>query len=184
MADPFSIVAGTAGVIDICWRVASYLAKVKSSATKIERNLAALSFETNALIAANESIRALWEAYSGETLDKSITDSQRIDDLWQDIDITLNGCRDVMGRLALLIEEVIGKDGFTVEGKRDGIKKVLRKQSREGEIMEIRSQINSHLNSLQLSLSALNMYVLTFARDMSTLTDPVQLLYSKISELE
>ncbi|KAL8696273.1 MAG: hypothetical protein Q9224_002880 [Gallowayella concinna] len=156
MADPFSIVAGTAGVLDICWRVGSYLAKIKTSAIKIERDLAALLFETNALIAANESIQALWGAYNEETLDKSITESQRIADLWQDINITLNGCHDVMSRLALLIEEVIGKDGFAAQGKRDGIKKVLRKQSRDDEIMEIRSQISSHQNSLQLSLSALN----------------------------
>lgn len=65
-----------------------------------------------------------------------------------------------MGRLALLVEEVIGKDGIEVQGKRDGIRKVLRKQSKEVEIREIRQQITSHQNSLQLTSSALNLYAL------------------------
>lgn len=60
---------------------------------------------------------------------------------------------------SLLVEEVVGKDGMAVQGKRDGIKKVLRKQSKDGEIQEIRVQISNYQNSLQLTLSALNMCV-------------------------
>ncbi|KAL8860675.1 MAG: hypothetical protein Q9178_003028 [Gyalolechia marmorata] len=164
MADPFSIAAGTAGILDISWRIGSYLGKVKSAASKIERDLAALSFEVNALVGVTESIQSLWNDNREKPLDKLSPDVKRIGKLWQDINLVLHGCRDVMGRLALLVEEVIGKDGIEVQGKRDGIRKVLRKQSKDVEIHNFRQQITSHQNSLQLALSALNLYDISIPR--------------------
>ncbi|KAL8729496.1 MAG: hypothetical protein Q9181_004988 [Wetmoreana brouardii] len=176
MADPFSIVAGTAGILDICWRVGAYLGKVKAAAGKIERDLAALSYEVTALITVNESIRALWNANSEKSLDA------QIEELWEDINLALHGCREVMGRLVLLVEEVIGKDGAAVQGKRDGIKKVLRKQSKDDEIREIRLQITSHQNSLQLTLSALNLFWGIFWINASS-PQSVQHTYSTIAQV-
>lgn len=158
MADPFSIVAGTAGILDICWRVGSYLRSVKSAASKIELDLAALSFEVNALVSVTESIQSLWNDSSGIALDSKVPDAKRIEELWQDINLALCGCRQVMGRLARLVDEVIGKNGIEIQGKRDGIRKVLRKQAKDDEVRDIRQQITSHQNSLQLTLSALNLY--------------------------
>ncbi|KAL9601247.1 MAG: hypothetical protein Q9219_002652 [cf. Caloplaca sp. 3 TL-2023] len=157
MADPFSIVAGTAGLLEICWRVGSYLGKVKAASGKIERDLAALSSEVKNLVTVNESIQTLWETQREKSPDESSSYATRIKELWRDIDLTLDGCRDVMGKLELLVEEVIGKDGFEVRGKRDGIKKVLRKQSKDEEIRDLRRQISSHQHNLQLALSALNL---------------------------
>ncbi|KAL8942140.1 MAG: hypothetical protein Q9216_001825 [Gyalolechia sp. 2 TL-2023] len=165
MADPFSIAAGTAGILDISWRIGSYLAKVKSAASKIKRDLATLSFEVNALVGVTESIQSLWNDNKEKPLDALSPDAKRIRGLWQDINLALHGCRDVMGSLALLVEEVIGKDGIEVQGKRDGIRKVLRKQSKDQEIQEIRQQITSHQNSLQLTLSALNLCYVRSSQD-------------------
>ncbi|KAL8995820.1 MAG: hypothetical protein Q9188_006721 [Gyalolechia gomerana] len=178
MADPFSIVAGTAGILEISWRLVSYLGKVKSAASKIERDLAALSFEVNALIGVTESIQSLWKDYKEKHLDPLSPDAKRIGGLWQEINLALHGSRDVMGRLALLVEEVIGKDGIEVQGKRDGIRKVLRKQSKEVEIREIRQQITSHQNSLQLTLSALNLCYVRSAKDANG--QSVDLLSEKV----
>ncbi|KAI4144995.1 MAG: hypothetical protein LQ341_002506 [Variospora aurantia] len=132
MADPFSIVASTAGILDLSWRIGSYLGKVKSAASEIERDLAGpLSFEVNALVGVTESIQSLWNDSKEKPLDKLSPDVKRIGGLWQDINLVLRGCRDVMGRLALLVEDVIGKDGIRVQGKLDGIRKLLRKQSND-----------------------------------------------------
>lgn len=78
MADPFSIVAGTAGILEISWRLVSYLGKIKSAASKIERDLAALSFEVNALIGVTESIQCLWNDYKEKHLDTLSPDAKRI----------------------------------------------------------------------------------------------------------
>ncbi|KAL8825523.1 MAG: hypothetical protein Q9170_007758 [Blastenia crenularia] len=158
MADPFSIVAGTTSLLDVCWRVGAYLGKVKAASGKIERDLSALIFEVKALTAVNESIQALWDINKEKSLEDSFRDAARIRVLWHDIDLTLDGCRHVMSRLELLVEEIIGKDGFEVRGKRDGIKKVLRKQSKDEELCDIQRQMSSHQNNLSVALSALNMY--------------------------
>ncbi|KAI9702311.1 MAG: hypothetical protein M1836_000790 [Candelina mexicana] len=157
MADPFSIVAGTANLLDVCWRVGAYLGKVKAAASKIEQDITALSDEVDALIAVNKSIQALWDTNGDQSSGLQSSDARRIEGLWQDINIALHGCRGVMDRLAVLVEDVIGKDGLPVQGKRDGIRKVLRKQSKGEEILEVRQQIASHQGSLQLTLSALNL---------------------------
>lgn len=157
MGDPFSVIAGTAGLLDICWRVGAYLGKVKAAANKIERDLAALSLEVDALVTVNESIQALWNANKEKSVDSLSPDAPRIQEFWQDIELALRGCCGVMDKLALLVEEVVGIGGLAVQGKRDGIKKALRKQSRDQEIQDIRLQITGYHNSLQLTLSALNL---------------------------
>ncbi|KAL8875617.1 MAG: hypothetical protein Q9198_006050, partial [Flavoplaca austrocitrina] len=168
MADPFSIVAGTAGVLDISWRVGAYLAKVKAVAGRIERDLTALSFEVSSLVAINESIRTLWYVDGEKNLQVLSPDTKRIEELWQDVKLSVFGSREVMARLVLLVEEIIGQDGIAVQGKRDGIRKVLRRQSKDDEIHEIRQQLNSHQNALTLALSALN---LCYVRSSQTSND-------------
>lgn len=158
MADPFSIIAGTAGLLDVCWRVGSYLGRLKASAAKIERDLFSLSLEISALVTVSESIQNLWKVSSEKPIDELSPHAARIHELWEDVSLALRGCGDTMARLVLLVEDVIGKDGIAVQGKRDGLKKALRKQSKDYDIREIRLQIASHQNSLQIALSALNMY--------------------------
>ncbi|KAL8687995.1 MAG: hypothetical protein Q9218_005981 [Villophora microphyllina] len=157
MADPFSVVAGTAGLLDVCWRVGSYLSSLKASAGKIEQDLSSLSLEVYALIAVTKSVQTLWNDIIGKPFNGDIADAVRIKELWGDIDLALHGCCDVIGKLALLVDEIIGKDGIAVQRKRDGLIKTLRKQSKDVEIQEIRLQIASHQNSLQIALSALNL---------------------------
>lgn len=159
MADPFSIVAGTAGIIDICVRLALYVRDVKSSAGKIEQDLLSLLEETTALQAVNDSIRATWIEHHEKSTPNLLAEEYVLKTQWQDLDNGLRGCSNSMRRLSALIEEVVGKDGPSVSGKRDGIKKVLRKQSKDKEILEIRQQVMSHRDNLQVLLLALNLYV-------------------------
>lgn len=158
MADPFSIIAGTAGLLDVCWKVGSYLVALKASAAKIERDLFSLSLEVSALVTVSESLQSLWKVSSEKPIDEHSPHAVRIYQLWEDVSLALRGCGDVMARLVLLVEDVIGKDGIAVHGKRDGLKKAFRKQCKDDDIREIRMQIASHQNSLQIALSALNMY--------------------------
>jgi predicted outer membrane protein len=58
-----------------------------------------------------------------------------------------------------LIEEVVGKDSNQISSKLEGIKKALRKQSKEKDVAEIRQQIMTHRDNLQVLLQALNLYV-------------------------
>jgi hypothetical protein len=65
MADPFSILVGTAGLLDVLIRAAAYLADVHEAAGKVEEDIAFLSRDIQALTSVNESIGILWESYKG-----------------------------------------------------------------------------------------------------------------------
>ena len=169
MADPFSIAAGTVSLLDVCWRVGTYLSSLNSSRGRIEQELAHLSREVNTIISVNNSIQALWNAQKKtEPLIQTLPDGSQITNLWQNAGVVLAGCRDTMEKLITLVKEIIGKDGLEVTGKRDGIKKVLRKQSREKDIDEIRQQLSNYQSSLQILLTALSF---AYARNSQTSTD-------------
>lgn len=159
MVDPFSILAGTAGIIDICVRLISYFRDVNAAAGRIEEDLLALLEEFIALQAVNESIRDTWLDRHKTVGPKAPVNEPLLETQWQNLDHALRGCSKSMLRLGTLIEEVVGKDGHSVTSKLDGIKKVLRKQSKDKAISEVRQQVMSHRDNLQVLLLALNLYI-------------------------
>lgn len=158
MADPFSIVAGTAGIIDVCVRIANYLRDINAAASRIEQELFILLEEFVALESVNSSIRDTWLEHH-KTGDRGPPDEPLLKTQWQDLDHALQGCHNLMLKFGALIQGIIGKDGPFVTSKLGGIKKVLRKQSKEKAIFEIRQQVMSHRDNLQVLLLALNLYV-------------------------
>ena len=156
MADPFSIIAGTAGLLDICWRVASYLKQVQAASDKVEEVIAALSHEIEALISVNESLEGVWAAEEKASPGTSLAGSSRVENLWRNTGTILRDCRATVEKLELLVKEIIGKEGPKVTGKFDGIKNQLRKQSKDEEFHQLRHQLTNYQNSLQLLLTALN----------------------------
>lgn len=159
MADPFSILAGTTSIIDVCVRLTKYFRDVKSAAGRIEQDLFALLEEFIALQAVNGAIRDMWLERHKTVGSKAPANEPLLEKQWQDLDHALRVCSNSMQRLCALIEEVVGKDGHYVTSKLDGIKKVLRKQSKENAIFEVRQQVMSHRDNLQVLLLALNLYV-------------------------
>ncbi len=61
-----------------------------------------------------------------------------------------------------MLDKIMGKSGVKVTGRRDGIKKHLRKQTKDGELNEIRLKLSVHRESLNLSLTLLNLLVIDF----------------------
>ncbi len=157
MAEPFSIIAGTFGIADLCWRVIDYLRKVQSAAGRVEDEIVALLHEVEALVTVNESIERVWATERGRSPRKSLSDSGRVDSLWRNAGTILQDCRATLERLESLVTEVIGKDGPKVTGKLDGIKKQLRKQTKAEEFNQVRHQLASYQSSLQVLLTALNL---------------------------
>ncbi len=159
MADPFSILAGTTSIIDVCVRLINYFRDVYAAAGRIEQDLLALLEEFNALQAVNESIRDTWLDRHKTVGLNAPANEPLLETQWQGLDHALRGCSNSMLRLGALIEGVVGKDGHYVTRKLDGIKKVLRKQSKEKAIFEVRQQVMSHRDNLHVLLLVLNLYI-------------------------
>ena len=168
MADPFSIAAGTGGLLDVSWRVGSYLINLNSSRGKIEQELKDLTKEVNAIVTVNTSIQALWNAQNKQIDGDSKSNGAQITTLWQNVGTVLEGCHSIMERLQALVKEIVGKDGPEVTGTRDSVRKVLRKQGKEKDVDEIRQQLSNFKSSLQILFTALNF---AYARNSQDSTD-------------
>jgi hypothetical protein len=156
MADPFSIAIGTIGLLDVCWRVGSYLKEIEESAGKVEEEIAVLSREITSLISVNESIQKLREATDGAVPGSSLNCEPLLQKLWAEVDANTDGCRAAVQKLEELLKEIIGKNGPKVANKWDGIKKQLRSQSKGGELVQIHHRLSKYQASLHTLLAALN----------------------------
>jgi len=156
--DPFSIIVGSTGLLDILWRCGSYLKDLLESATKIEEDILGLSHEIDALISVYESITETSRAEHRGVPGTSLADSNRVDNLWRNVETLLKDCRVTVGELEGLLAEIIGKGGSSkVTGRIDGLKKTLRREKKDGEFKEIRLKLMTYQNSLQVLLTALNL---------------------------
>lgn len=154
--DPFSILAGTTGLLDVSFRAIQYLKRLEESAGKVEEEISALSQEIHTLIIVNESIEALWEANHDCTPGSPFEETTEAENLWRQLASLLQKCRDTAQMMEVLLKEVIGKHGPKVTGKLDGIKKQLRKESKEKEYVDVRHHLSSYQAGLQMLLSALS----------------------------
>ncbi|KAH6672293.1 tetratricopeptide repeat domain-containing protein [Halenospora varia] len=155
--DPFSAIAGSVGLIDVCFRVGSYLKSVEESAGKVEEEIAALSHDIDTLVGVYESLEEIWLAHQNLLSGAEKPDAMYANNLWRDVFANLKDCRKTVEKLEILLEGIVGKNGPKVTSKLDGIRKQLRLQSREAELDQIRHRLTNSQASLQLLLTALNL---------------------------
>ena len=155
--DPCSIVIGVASLLDITWRVAKYLKDVQEGAGIVEGEILSLLSEIKSLDAVNRSIKHLHET-EVEMLPEGVNGlPHRDQELWQNTANNLSDCQVTVERLHEILESIAGKHGEKVAGWRDGIRKQLRKQSKDGELSSIRLQISVNRQSLHISLTMLDL---------------------------
>lgn len=169
--DPFSIVIGSATIIDICFRLVRYLKDFQEATAKVEAEISALVHEFEALIVVNESINATFKVELGTVngkqaapeghLDVLAVDSDTVHNLWRDIGRNLKDCQSVVQKLEEVVEEIVGKEivgkartGFV--RKLDDFKKYRRKESRDREFRQLRDQVTTFQRALQMLMTAIN----------------------------
>ena len=157
MPDPFSTVAGTVGLLDVCFRVGKYLYDVKVGADKVDEEVEALSHQVEAIKSVTQSIKSVFEddlAHATGTVSKKRDEIQR---LWEEIEENVKSCRGTLVELFALIKLIVGKESPKVLSKLDGLRKFLRKQSKEEEFGTLRQQLSDYHHSLQTLLTSVNM---------------------------
>lgn len=155
--DPISVIAGTVGLLDVCWRVGSYLNSVKDAAKGIEADITALQKEVTSLIDVNESIKKLKELTDEADPLSTISRSAGVEDLWEKVIANTEGCKAEVLRLEERVRSIMGKnDSAKPSGKMDGIRKTLRRQATDPDLSRIRHSLSKYQMSLQTLLSALN----------------------------
>lgn len=158
MAEPFSLVASTIGLLDVCWRVGAYLKDVKDAAGKIEGDIDALQKEVTSLVDVIESIKNLKALTEEADLSSPTNHLPGVEQLWQKVESNTKGCRDVVLRLEEKVKGIMGKSQTAKPtGKFDGLKKTLKKQSTDPDLAKIHTSLSKYQLSLQTLLTALNL---------------------------
>ncbi|KAL4971289.1 tetratricopeptide repeat domain-containing protein [Aspergillus desertorum] len=183
--DPFSILAGTAGLADVSWRLLKYLVNVKAASASIQEEIVTLEREIESLVTTNESVEELYHSRQEANDCHTTADKSKIENLWSQLKALVTQSHDSINRLERLLEDVIGKQGPRKDGKLDGLRKTIRKQGRDGEYMEIRQRLAINQNLIQIMLSALNIaytHKIDTARTLafSELSTNMQQLYTNL----
>lgn len=154
MTDPFSIIVGTAGLADVCIRLAKFLKQAKDGFQNIDKDLEDLSKEIKAVRTVSDLIKRTFEADLAGTT--SSNDDQVIVDHWQATGAILTGCQDIVEKLTVLITTILGIGGSKLV-KFNSLRKYLKQQAKDDEFIALRQRLNAHHNTLQTSLAAVNM---------------------------
>ena len=158
MADPFSIIAGAAGLADVCIRLTKFLKQAKDGFQKVDGDLEELSEELAALQTVSDLIKQSFEADTAGTINSN--DNQITANVCQATQKTLAGCQDIVERFNALITEILSAGG-TKYIKFNSLRKYLKQQSKDDEFNALRQKLNVHRMALQTNLAAVNVYVLS-----------------------
>ncbi|KAF2477702.1 uncharacterized protein BDR25DRAFT_275038 [Lindgomyces ingoldianus] len=156
MADPFSIVASTASIADICIRLVRYLKDVKKGAATIEDDITSLVQEVEALDAISTSIQQTFKEHP--TSPTAYGQRDKSEDLWMHIKRTLQDCKALAKKLETIVQNIYGKSGPTVSGFRDAVAKSHRRRGKEGDLRQCRDQLATFQNVLQILLAFINLH--------------------------
>jgi len=114
--------------------------------------------EIQDLDSVNKSIEHLYRTetssnFRSERLDLPVQERE----VWQNAIKILQECTKTARELQKVLEVIVGRHGVKAAGFRDRITKQLRKQSKDGELNLIRIKISGHRESLNVSLTLLNL---------------------------
>ena len=155
MADPFSIITGTIGAVDVCYRFGRYLHELQAEAAHFEDEIAKLIRVIDALDSINRSLRTRYEDFT-ESYSAENPAPKEVAKLWRDINSNLEDCCIIVKDLEDLVKAVVGKQiqdgGPKWKRKLGDFRKQLRKQSKESQFERLSERIHTYHTALQLML--------------------------------
>ena len=163
MADPFSIIAGTFGILDISYRVLKTLNDVRAGALKVDDELESLVQDIKTFRKVIEDVK---DAFTPSTpslppTSRARSCSPRPDsshDLWRDVESTLAQCHGVLANLEKFLKTIVGDETNTgLRGKFNTFKRQLRVQAKQEELNKLQRKLGSYQAVLQISLTALSL---------------------------
>ncbi|KFY40867.1 hypothetical protein V495_05209 [Pseudogymnoascus sp. VKM F-4514 (FW-929)] len=111
MADPFSIVAGAIGIIDVCVKVGVYLRDVQNASGGVEEELTGLAQEIEGLLSVNEAIKEVSRKEESLFSNYKFADQQNLRGLWQHAGQLQYGCKKDLDMFERLLMNIIGPHG-------------------------------------------------------------------------
>ena len=163
MADPFSIIAGTVGVLDVGLRLCKYLRYLNAAISGIEGDLATLIHDIETHIAVNEAIQQTFTANLSSTSENNTSKEAQVEvtSLWKHVSDGLVEIAEVLLELEALITLVVAPDGLKVTSRWGGFRKQLRRQAKQDDFQKLRQRLNDYQGLLQVLLGAIQLWYQT-----------------------
>ena len=155
MADPFSIIAASAGLADVSLRFANLLKQSIDGFRRLGEDLDELSREVEGIQAVNELVERAYEA--GLAISTDSNDQQIVLNHWHAIETTLAGCKRIIEQMSSLLLQVLSI-GKGKHPRHDNLRKYLCQQSKEGEFIKLRQKLSAHQVALSTSLAGINVF--------------------------
>lgn len=153
MAEPFSIIAGAAGLADVCVRFTNFLKQAKDGFQRVDEDLEQLSKEIETLYFVNNLIKCSFEANPATT--KHSNDQRILLDQWEATQVTVASCQEIIEELNDLMIRILAS-GSSKHVRLNSLRKYLKLQSKEDEFAGLRRKLNAHQTALQTSLASIN----------------------------
>lgn len=159
MADPFSIIASTVGIADVCVRLVNFLVSVKQGSKTIDDDLNKLIEEIKSTSSMSKIIHDGFKRDIAAHSEPPDSGEEAIASLWRATGTTLESCRTTLDDLNTLLIDVIGDGGSKTPPMLNNLRKYFRKQSKEDKLLQLRQRLNKAYDVLQILLTAINMCV-------------------------
>ena len=118
--DPFSIAAGTAGVIDIAVRLGKYIRDFLEASSRVHTDLKALLDEFETLLALSKAAQSICTPELLQSPGMSKDDHDRLKGLWTVTLKTFDSCRQILEKLYNLVTGILGKERREIDGGDSG----------------------------------------------------------------
>lgn len=162
MADPFSIVAGTIGIVDICIRLAKSIRKLQKDISGIEDELDAIIQDTDGLREICAIVETTYTTRSRNPPSESAEQEKVATNLWVHLGKTLRNCLGVLNKLDEIVGVVYGNSTGSTAGR---VGMIMRKKKYEREFHDCRLQMATFQNALHLVLTTITFHDLGAASD-------------------
>ena len=179
--DPFSIVAGTFGLLDICLRFAQYINDVKEGSERIDDDIEALYQEVSAI---GIVVRSIQNVFKGDLSKTDISNADDLQGLCEEVGNNIKSCQTALDKLFILISHIVGKDTSKQQSKFEGFRRYLRKNAKEEEFNRIRTQLTGYHHALQTLLTSVNIVLTRRVESASVQTSLDNAMYQESLRLQ
>ena len=158
MADPFSIVAGSLGVVDVCIRLVHNIRDLQKNLASIDEGLDGLVEEIGDLRAICDTVEATYALKSKDGPASGATEQAagEAQSLWVRLGKMLKNCDDIVAKLDGIVARIRGQSTSSRGSKLDAFGKVMRKKLLDSDLRSCRVQLKTYQDALHLILVTIN----------------------------
>lgn len=157
MADPFSIVAGSLGVADVCIRLVRNVHHLQQNLANIDEGLDGLAEEIDDLREICATVEVAYAVKSGDASPDAATEPVgEVKNLWIRLGKALRNCDSIVTKLDGIVAKIRGHSAASGQSKLDAAGKVMRKKLWDSDLRNCRAQLRTYQDALHLILATIN----------------------------